>query len=312
VLATQTLPQPPPKHPGHHRRRRACPPAAPPRTSSWPSSAASAPAAASATSPSTAARAIRALSMEGRMTVCNMSIEAGAKAGLIAPDQTTFDYLQGRPTPPRASLGRRDRRLATLPPTRTPPSTRRSSRRRRDHAPRLLGHQPRSGHPPITASCRPRRRSPTRERNAAERALSTWASPPARRSRTWRRRRVHRLVHQRPHRGPARRRRGRQGPQGRLGPRTWSCPGSPPVKAQAEAEGSTRSSPRPASTGASPGCSMCLAMNPDKLAPGERSPPPRTATSRAARAAAAAPTSSPPPSPPPRPSPATSPPRRSV
>ncbi|WP_420450936.1 3-isopropylmalate dehydratase large subunit [Ilumatobacter sp.] len=40
--------------------------------------------------------AIRALSMEGRMTVCNMSIEAGAKAGLIAPDETTFDYLRGR------------------------------------------------------------------------------------------------------------------------------------------------------------------------------------------------------------------------
>jgi 3-isopropylmalate/(R)-2-methylmalate dehydratase large subunit len=40
--------------------------------------------------------AIRALSMEGRMTLCNMSIEAGAKAGLVAPDQTTFDYLHGR------------------------------------------------------------------------------------------------------------------------------------------------------------------------------------------------------------------------
>ena len=40
--------------------------------------------------------AIRALSMEGRMTVCNMSIEAGARAGLIAPDQTTFDYIRGR------------------------------------------------------------------------------------------------------------------------------------------------------------------------------------------------------------------------
>ena len=40
--------------------------------------------------------AIRSLSMEGRMTVCNMSIEAGAKAGLIAPDETTFDYLKGR------------------------------------------------------------------------------------------------------------------------------------------------------------------------------------------------------------------------
>src|SRR3954449_11640227 len=44
--------------------------------------------------------AIRALSMEGRMTVCNMSIEAGAKAGMIAPDDTTFAYLQGRPYAP--------------------------------------------------------------------------------------------------------------------------------------------------------------------------------------------------------------------
>ncbi len=44
--------------------------------------------------------AIRALSMEARMTICNMSIEWGAKAGLIAPDQTTFDYLQGRPEAP--------------------------------------------------------------------------------------------------------------------------------------------------------------------------------------------------------------------
>ena len=44
--------------------------------------------------------AIRALSMEGRMTVCNMSIEAGARAGLIAPDETTFTYLKGRPMAP--------------------------------------------------------------------------------------------------------------------------------------------------------------------------------------------------------------------
>ena len=43
-----------------------------------------------------AGSAIRALSMEGRMTICNMSIEAGARAGMIAPDQTTFDYLRGR------------------------------------------------------------------------------------------------------------------------------------------------------------------------------------------------------------------------
>ncbi len=47
--------------------------------------------------------AIRALSMEGRMTVCNMSIEAGAKAGLIAPDETTFEYLQGRDHAPKGA-----------------------------------------------------------------------------------------------------------------------------------------------------------------------------------------------------------------
>ena len=44
--------------------------------------------------------AIEALSMEARMTICNMSIEAGAKAGLIAPDATTFEYLKGRPHAP--------------------------------------------------------------------------------------------------------------------------------------------------------------------------------------------------------------------
>ena len=49
-----------------------------------------------------AGEAIRAMSMEERMTVCNMSIEAGARAGLVAPDQTTFDYLMGRPMAPKA------------------------------------------------------------------------------------------------------------------------------------------------------------------------------------------------------------------
>jgi 3-isopropylmalate/(R)-2-methylmalate dehydratase large subunit len=47
--------------------------------------------------------AIRSLSMEGRLTVCNMSIEAGARAGLIAPDETTFEYLKGRPHAPRGA-----------------------------------------------------------------------------------------------------------------------------------------------------------------------------------------------------------------
>ena len=50
-----------------------------------------------------AGEAIRALSMEGRMTVCNMSIEGGARAGLIAPDEKTFDYLKGRPKAPKGA-----------------------------------------------------------------------------------------------------------------------------------------------------------------------------------------------------------------
>src|SRR6516164_11824441 len=47
--------------------------------------------------------AIRALSMEGRLTLCNMSIEAGARSGMIAPDETTFDYVKGRPYAPKGT-----------------------------------------------------------------------------------------------------------------------------------------------------------------------------------------------------------------
>ena len=47
--------------------------------------------------------AIESLSMEGRMTVCNMSIEAGARAGMVAPDETTFEFLRGRPHAPQGA-----------------------------------------------------------------------------------------------------------------------------------------------------------------------------------------------------------------
>ncbi|MBI2956811.1 MAG: 3-isopropylmalate dehydratase large subunit, partial [Acidobacteria bacterium] len=63
--------------------------------------------------------AVRALSMEGRMTMCNMSIEAGARAGMVAPDETTFEYLDGRPFVPRGKdfkeVVERWRALATDP-----------------------------------------------------------------------------------------------------------------------------------------------------------------------------------------------------
>ena len=63
--------------------------------------------------------AIRELSMEGRMTVCNMSIEAGARAGMVAPDATTFAYLESRPRVPKGDAWARSveewRRLPTDP-----------------------------------------------------------------------------------------------------------------------------------------------------------------------------------------------------
>ena len=75
------------------------------------------------------ATSIRGLSMEGRMTVCNMSIEAGARAGLIAPDETTFAYVKGRPMAPKgARMGAGA--VATggrCPPTRARPTTQRST-----------------------------------------------------------------------------------------------------------------------------------------------------------------------------------------
>jgi 3-isopropylmalate/(R)-2-methylmalate dehydratase large subunit len=68
---------------------------------------------------------IEGLSMEGRMTICNMSIEGGARAGLVAPDDTTFAYLKGRPQAPKAPIGRppwrRGSHVST--PTRAPCST---------------------------------------------------------------------------------------------------------------------------------------------------------------------------------------------
>ena len=62
-----------------------------------------------------AGEAIRALDMAGRMTVCNMSIEAGARAGLIAPDETTFAYIKGRPYAPKGEDFDAGRRLLENP-----------------------------------------------------------------------------------------------------------------------------------------------------------------------------------------------------
>jgi hypothetical protein len=90
-----------------------------------------------------AGEAIRALSMEGRMTICNMSIEGGARAGLVAPDEKTFAYLKDRPKAPKGGLGRgaallghaRQRRRRAF-------RSRGEARCRQPAAHRHLGHQP--------------------------------------------------------------------------------------------------------------------------------------------------------------------------
>ena len=132
--------------------------------------------------------AIRALSMEGRMTVCNMSIEAGAKAGLIAPDDTTFAYLEGRAhAPTGAAWDEARRRLAHARHRRRRhlrqggrPRRRRASARTCRGAPTPARSSPIDG-----ARARPGdvRRS-RRARRRPSGPSSTWASPPARRCAT--------------------------------------------------------------------------------------------------------------------------------
>ena len=97
VLATQTLIQQPAKNMRVTRRTANCPSASPPRISILAIIAKIGTAGGTGYVIEYAGEAIRDLSMEGRMTLCNMTIEGGARAGLIAPDETTFAYLKGRP-----------------------------------------------------------------------------------------------------------------------------------------------------------------------------------------------------------------------
>ena len=94
-----------------------------------------------------AGSAIRALSMEGRMTVCNMSIEAGARAGMIAVDDATIDYLKGRPFAPTGALW--DRAVAYWRTLRSDDGVRFDrvvdARRGGDRAPRDVGNLARDG-----------------------------------------------------------------------------------------------------------------------------------------------------------------------
>ena len=106
-----------------------------------------------------AGSAIRSLSMEGRMTVCNMSIEAGARAGMIAPDDTTFAYLKGRPNAPQGKAW--EQAVAEWSQLPSDPDAKFDRElviaASESDALRFLGHQPRHGrscHRQHSRSCR--------------------------------------------------------------------------------------------------------------------------------------------------------------
>ncbi|MGH2897435.1 MAG: 3-isopropylmalate dehydratase large subunit, partial [Solirubrobacteraceae bacterium] len=216
--------------------------------------------------------AIRALSMEGRMTVCNMSIEAGARAGMIAPDDTTFAYLAGRPGVPRGEAFERAvtawRALATddgavfdreirIDATQLEPMI-------------TWGTNPGQGVGISERVPDPARIEDAAARASVENALRYTRLAPGlpmlgvpvdvvfvgscTNSRIGDLRAAADVV------------RGR-----RIAPgvRMLVVPGSAQVKAQAEAEGLDRVFRDAGAEWREPGCSMCIAMNGDQLSPGQ-------------------------------------------
>jgi 3-isopropylmalate/(R)-2-methylmalate dehydratase large subunit len=219
-------------------------------------------------------RAIESLSMEGRMTVCNMSIEAGARAGMIAPDDTTFAYLEGRQHAPRGAAWEQAlddwRNLPSDPGAVFDTEVVLDASGLTPHV--TWGTNPGQVAPIGSAVPDPDSFTDPSAREAAARALAYMglsAGTPLRDIPidtvfigSCTNGRIEDL------RAAAGVLEGR-----RVAPsvRALVVPGSGAVKAQAESEGLDRIFTSAGFEWRDPGCSMCLAMNPDKLAPGERS-----------------------------------------
>ena len=217
--------------------------------------------------------AIRSLSMEGRMTVCNMSIEAGARAGLVAPDQTTFDYLKGRDHAPSGA----DWEAAVADwSTLTSDEGASWDTEVVIDAATIRPQVTWGTNPAQVASIDDRVPSPEdytdpTTRETVTRALDYMGLTPGTAIRdisvdtvfigSCTNSRIEDL------RAAAEVMRGRTVTV----PRVMVVPGSHRVKAAAEAEGLHEVFRAAGADWREPGCSMCLAMNPDKLAPGERS-----------------------------------------
>ena len=216
--------------------------------------------------------AIRALSMEGRMTVCNMSIEAGARAGLIAPDETTFTYLKGRAHAPSGEQW--DEAVAAWGHLHTDDGAT-WDREVTIDASTLRPQVSWGTNPAQVISIDSVLPSPTDATDATAadtiaRALEYMGLTAGTRIRditvdtvfigSCTNSRIEDL------RAAAAVLKGRAVTV----KRTMVVPGSHAVKKQAEAEGLDKIFIAAGADWREPGCSMCLAMNPDKLAPGER------------------------------------------
>jgi 3-isopropylmalate/(R)-2-methylmalate dehydratase large subunit len=211
--------------------------------------------------------AIRALSMEGRMTVCNMSIEAGARAGLVAPDDTTFAWLEGRPHAPSGADWE-----SALEDWRSLP-TDEGATFDRDvtiEASTLRPHVSWGTNPGQTVTIDDVVPEPADE--AAERALSYMDLRPGTPIREIRPDTVFIGSCTNSRVGDLREAAGiLRGRRVASGLRAMVVPGSMLVKRQAEEEGLDRVFTDAGFEWRDAGCSMCLGMNPDRLAPGERS-----------------------------------------
>jgi 3-isopropylmalate/(R)-2-methylmalate dehydratase large subunit len=217
--------------------------------------------------------AIEALSMEGRLTICNMSIEAGARAGLIAPDETTFAYLEGRPAAPKgAAWDRAVERWRTLPSDSDAVFDRELEVDVSAIRPQVTwGTNPGMVVPIDGAVPDPAAVADPDVRAAMERALAYMGLEPGTPIREIEVARVFigSCTNSRIEdlRAAATVVRGRH-----VHPsvRAMVVPGSAQVKQQAEAEGLDRVFADAGFEWRRAGCSMCLGMNPDILSPGER------------------------------------------
>jgi 3-isopropylmalate/(R)-2-methylmalate dehydratase large subunit len=220
-----------------------------------------------------AGSAIRSLSMEGRMTICNMSIEAGARAGMIAPDETTFAYLKGRRFSPQGAAW--DQAVAEWSKLPTDPGAK-FDRELTIDAATLVPYVSWGTSPgmvaPVTSSVPdPAAAGNELDRKSFERALEYMALKPGTP--------LVKIPVDRVFIGSCTNGRIEDlraaakiaaGHKVSTHVHAMVVPGSQLVKAQAEKEGLDQIFKAAGFDWREPGCSMCLGMNPDILSPGER------------------------------------------